>query len=238
LLADPASIGRPVQRLGGNTYAISHASAALLFKKRYPRVGLIPLLIAAQIVELLWIGFTYLGLEHAQVTSTGIHLDYIPYSHSIVTSLFLAGLAWGFGKAVRRTYVGNAIALALLSHVVLDLIQHDPNIALLPMAWGPRFGLGLASYPAIDFIVELAFCIGCWKFFGGSRGLLIGIVIFNLLNLPLMFSQMGVGNAVGGSPALLPTLVLLGVLASGVLVWWFGRETTIHEEPIAPIAAT
>jgi hypothetical protein len=201
-------------------------------------VGLIPLLIAAQIVELLWIVFTYLGLEHAQVTPSGIHLDYIPYSHSIVSGLFLAGLAWGFGKAVRRTYVGTAIALAVLSHVVLDLIQHDPNIALLPMAWGPRFGLGLASYPAIDFIVELAFCVGCWKYFGGSRGLLIGIVIFNLLNLPLMFSQLGIGNAAGGNPALLPTLVLLGVLASGVLVWWFGRETTIHEEPPIAVAAS
>jgi hypothetical protein len=182
--------------------------------------------------------FTYLGLEHAQVTSSGIHLDYIPYSHSIGSGLFLAGLAWGFGKAVRRTYVGTAIALAVLSHVALDLIQHDPNIALLPMAWGPRFGLGLASYPAIDFIVELAFCVGCWKYFGGSRGLLVGIVIFNLLNLPLMFSQLGVGNAARGSSALLPTLVLLGVLASGLVVWWFGRETTIHEEPPVPVAAS
>jgi hypothetical protein len=118
----------------------------------------------------------------------------------------------------------------VLSHVVLDLIQHDPNIAFLPMAWGPRFGLGLASYPAVDFIVELAFCVGCWKVFGGSKGLLIGIVIFNLLNLPLMFSTVGVGGAVGSHPALLPTLVLLGVLASGILVWWFGRETFIYDE--------
>jgi hypothetical protein len=238
LLAHPASKGKTSQRSGGNTYAISHASAALLFKKKYPRVGLIPLLIAAQIVELLWIVFTYLGLEHAQVTSNGIHLDYIPYSHSIFTGLFLAGLAWGFGKSVRRTYVGTAIALAVLSHVVLDLIQHDPNIALLPMAWGPRFGFGLASYPIVDFIVELVFCVGCWKFFGGSRGLLIGILIFNFLNLPLMFSQIGVGNAVAGNAALLPTLVLFGVLASGVLVWWFGRETTIHEDTRAAIPAS
>src|SRR3954464_1834936 len=165
------------------TYAISHASAALALKKKYPRVGPWPLLIAVQAVELLWVIFTYLGIEHVSTTPNKVHLDFLPYSHSIVTGLFLAGLAWGFGKSVRRTYIGTAIALAVLSHVVLDLIQHDPNIALLPMAWGPRFGLGLASYPALDFLVELAFCFGCWKFFGGSRGLLIGIVIFNLLNL-------------------------------------------------------
>jgi hypothetical protein len=194
-------------------------------------VGLIPLLIAAEFVELLWVLFTYLGIEHAQAAPNGIHLDYIPYSHSIFTSLFLAALAWGFGKSVRRTYVGTAIALALLSHVILDLIQHDPNIALLPIRWGPRLGLGLASYPGWDFIVELAFCAGCWKFFGGSKGLLIGIVIFNLLNLPLMFSAIGVGGAAVAHPSLLPTLVLVGLLASGTLVWWFGRETLIPEEP-------
>ncbi len=232
------SESKPSQRSGGNTYAISHASAALLFKKKYPRVGLIPLLIAAQFIELLWIVFTYLGIEHAHVGPNGIELDYIPYSHSIFTGLFLAGLAWGFGKSVRRTYVGTAISLAILSHVVLDLIQHDPNIALLPLAWGPRFGLGLASHPVADFLVELAFGVVCWKVYGGSRALLIGIVIFNVLNLPLMFSAIGIGSAVGNHAAVLPTLVLLGVLASGILVWWFGKETIIPDEPRGTVAAS
>ena len=175
--------------------------------------------------------FTYLGIEHALAGPSGIHLDYIPYSHSIFSGLFLAGLAWGFGKSVRRTYVGTAIALAILSHVVLDLIQHDPNIALLPMAWGPRFGFGLASYPVADFLVELAFCIVCWKVFGGSRELLIAILIFNLLNLPLMFAGFRVGSPVVTHPGVLTTFVLAGVLASGLAVWWFGRETIIPEEP-------
>jgi hypothetical protein len=200
-------------------------------------VGLIPLLIAAEFVELLWVLFTYLGIEHAQAAPNGIHPDYIPYSHSIFTSVFLAALAWGFGKSVRRSYVGTAIALALLSHVVLDLIQHDPNIALLPTRWGPRLGLGLASYPGWDFIIELAFCLGCWKLFGGSKGLLIGIVLFNLFNLPVMFSAIGVGGAGVSHPSLLPTLVLVGLIASGMLVWWFGRETFLPEEPRETIVA-
>ena len=90
-----------------------------------------PLLLAAQFIELLWIVFTYLGLEHAQATSSGIRLDYIPYSHSIVTGLFLAGLAWGFGKSVRRTYVGTAIALAAQASSVRQFLRprstHQPG---------------------------------------------------------------------------------------------------------------
>jgi hypothetical protein len=176
-------------------------------------------------------------MEHAQVTTSGVTLDYIPYSHSVFTGVFLAALAWGFGKAVRRTYVGTAIALAILSHVVLDLIQHQPNIWLLPFPWWMPLGLGLANYPILDFIVELGFCVACWKIFGGSRGLLIGIVAFNVIDLPLMFGHAGVGNAAMRNAATVPTLVLIGVLASGFVVWWFGRETIIHEEPQSSVAA-
>jgi hypothetical protein len=187
-----------------------------------------------QAVELLWILFTYLGIEHVSTTPDQIHLDFLPYSHSIFTGVFLAALAWGFGKSVRRTYVGAAIGLAILSHIVLDLIHHEPDIALLPMAWGPRFGLNLQSIPLLDLVVEILFCVACWKFFGGSRALLIGIVIFNLLNIPLMFPRPGTGTLVAQHHALLPTLILIQVAASWLLIWWFGLTTVFSEQPSVP----
>ena len=136
------------------------------------------------------------------------------------------------GKSVRRSAVGAAIALGILSHVLLDLIHHEPNIALLPMAWGPRFGLNLQGYPFLDFVVELAFCVGCWKIFGGSRGLLIGIVIFNVLNLPVMFPRSGSLAPLVNHPMVLPTLILVQVLATWLLVWWFGRTRIVLEEAV------
>jgi hypothetical protein len=220
-----------------STYAISHASAALALKKRYPRVGLWPLLIAVQLVELLWIIFSYLGIERVRTTADKVHLDFLPYSHSVFTSVFLAGLAWGFGKAVRRTYVGTAIGLAILSHIVLDFIQHEPDIALLPLAWGPRFGLNLQAYPALDLIVELVFCVGCWAYFGGSRGLLAGIVVLNLLDIPLMFPRSGIGARVTEHPALLPTVILIQVVVSWLVVWWLGHRTIIPDDPRQSAAA-
>jgi membrane-bound metal-dependent hydrolase YbcI (DUF457 family) len=200
-------------------------------------VGLWPLLVAAQAVELLWIIFTYLGIEHVSTTPDRVHLDFLPYSHSIFTGLFLAALAWGFGKSVRRTYVGTAIALAILSHIALDIIQHEPDIALLPMAWGPRIGLNLQAYPLANLIVELAFCILCWKYFGGSRGLLIGIVFFNLLDIPLMFPRPGIGTMIAQHRTLLPTIILLQVVAAWVLIWWLARRTIITEQPRDAIIA-
>jgi hypothetical protein len=217
---------------GGITYAITHASAALVLKKKYPRVGLWPLLISVQLVELLWIVFTYLGIEHFRVTPDAVHLDFLPYSHSVATGALLAALAWFMGKSARRSNLGNAMALGIFSHIVLDIIQHEPNIALLPMAWGPRIGLNLQGYPILDFIVELVFCIACWKIFGGSRGLLIGIVIFNLLNVPLMFTLPGSLTPIVEHPAILPTIILVQVVATWLLVWWFGRRTIFLEEPV------
>jgi len=196
-------------------------------------VGLWPLLIAVQFVELLWILFTYLGIEHSQITANAVHLDFLPYSHSVGTAVLLALLAWGFGKSGRRTYVGGAIAVGVLSHVVLDIIQHEPNIALLPIQWGPRFGLNLQGYPPLDFLVELAFCIFCWAIFRGNRALLIGIVVFNLIDIPLMFPRAGSFAPLMDHRNLLPTLILIQVVASWLVVWWFGRETlpTRQEAP-------
>jgi hypothetical protein len=126
---------------------------------------------------------------------------------------------------VHRSNLGIAIALGIFSHIVLDIIQHEPNITLLPMTWGPRLGLNLQGYPLLDFIVELAFCGACWKIFSGSRGLLIGIVIFNLINIPLMFPRPGSLTPIIDHPAILPTLILVQIGSTWLLVWWLGRRT-------------
>ena len=196
-----------------------------------------PLLIAVQVVELLWVLFTYLGLEHAEITPNAVHLDYLPYSHSVFTGVVLALLVWGLGKVARRRNLGAAIALGIVSHTLLDIIHHEPNIALLPMQWGPRLGLNLQGYPILDFLVELAFCVACWAIFRGSRGLLIGIVVFNLLNIPLMFPRANSFAPLMEHHNLLPTLILVQIVASWVMVWWLGHRTVVLEDafPAPPV---
>ena len=203
-----------------------------MLKRKFPRVGLWPLLIAVQLLELLWILFTYLGFEHSRITPNAVHLDYLPYSHSVATAFLLAALAWGFGRVARRTRLGAAIALGVLSHLVLDIIQHEPNITLLPLQWGPRLGLNLQGYPALDFLVELAFCVACWWIFRGSGGLLIGIVVFNLINLPLMFPRSTSFVPLIEHHNVLPTLILIQVLSTWLVVWWLGRRTIILDDAI------
>ena len=190
-----------------------------------------PLLISVQFVELLWILFTYLGIEHSRITPTAVHLDSLPYSHSIGTGVLLAALAVSFGRVGRRTAVGAAVALGVLSHILLDIIQHEPNIALLPMAWGPRIGFNLQSIPLLDFVVELLFCIACWKAFGGSRELLVGLVVFNLIDLPFMFAPAALLVDLANHPFILPTAVMIQVVATWLVVWWFAQDKVIAAPP-------
>jgi len=129
------------------------------------------------------------------------------------------------GKTARRSNLGVALALGIVSHIVLDIIHHEPNIAILPLAWGPLLGLNLQGSPLLDFVVELAFCVACWKIFQGSRGLLLGIIIFNLLNIPLMFPRAGSIMTIVERPMILPTVILVQVVATWLFVWWFGRRT-------------
>jgi hypothetical protein len=173
----------------------------------------------------LWIAFTYLGIEHFRVANNKIHLDFLPYSHSVFSGALLAALALVMGRTARRAYVGAAIGLGIFSHIVLDIIHHEPNITLLPVEWGPRLGLNLQAIPLADYLVELAFCVVCWKIFGGSRALLIAIVILNLIfNLPLMFPTHGAIAFIAAHPFTLPTIILVQVVATWLVVWWFGRE--------------
>jgi hypothetical protein len=178
----------------------------------------------------LWIAFTYLGIEHFRVADDRIHLDFLPYSHSVLSGALLAALAWVMGRTARRAYVGVAIGLGIFSHIILDIIHHEPNITLLPLAWGPRLGLNLQAFPIVDFLVELAYCVVCWKIFGGSRALLIGIVALNVIfNLPLMFPSHGALAFITAHPFTLPTVILVQVVVSWAVVWWFGQDRIFLE---------
>src|SRR2546428_11262483 len=107
-------------------FAADHAATALLIKRRYPSISMVPLLVSVQAMELAWVGLNYLGVERttteAVVRSVAdVHLAYMPYSHSVCTATVAALAAWlviekGFGRAA----LGRAVGLGIASHLVLD----------------------------------------------------------------------------------------------------------------------
>src|SRR5262249_29770256 len=143
-------------RQGPAMFAIDHAATALLIKRRYPSVPLPPLLISVQAMELAWVALNYLGIERTSTdpsvrTVANIHLEYMPYSHSVAIPLAAAVITWlviekGFGRAA----LGRAVGIGIASHLVLDLLTHNHDIVLWPGRARPALGLGLyGSAPMI-----------------------------------------------------------------------------------------
>src|SRR5256712_13727497 len=76
-------------------FAVDHAATALLIKRRYPSVSMVPLLVSVQGTELAWVGLNYLGVERTTTepavrSVADIHLSYMPFSHSVATAVAAA----------------------------------------------------------------------------------------------------------------------------------------------------
>ena len=199
-------------------YAINHAATALILKKKEPVAPIWPLLISVQLVEVLWVLFSYIGIEHFTITEGRLHLNYLPYSHSVFSGVFIALLSyliilWAF----KNKRLALVFAIGILSHVVIDMIFHEKDIRLSPFSNTPAWGLGIINYPILNFMLEFAYGIFCWWYFKGSRSLLITIIIFNVLDLPVMLASGTALTIFINYPFLLPTFILIQI----ILTWYF-----------------
>jgi hypothetical protein len=207
-------------------FAVDHAATALLVKRRFPSVSMTPILISVQAMEFAWVALNYLGVERTTTEATvrsvaDIHLAYIPYSHSVATAIGAGLLAWlGLEKGLGRPALGRAVGLGIVSHLVLDLVTHAPDIALWPGSPFAPIGLGLYSNAgALPFTIELLYGVFCWWVYRGGPGLLAFIVLGNLANVSLFFASVsGPEQYLAGRPLLIVSFILVQIVVSLVLV--------------------
>jgi hypothetical protein len=213
-------------------FAVDHAATALVIKRRFPSVSLTPLLVSVQAMELAWVAFNYLGIERTTTAETvrsvaDIHLAYMPYSHSVATAVGAALLAWLIiEKQFGRAFLGRAVGLGIVSHLILDLVTHGHDIVLWPGLASPTLGLGLyAAAPMAAFVVELIYGTLCWYAYRGGPGLLALITIGNLANLSIFSPDIaGPEQYLAGRPLLLVTFIFVQIVVSLVLVGILARR--------------
>jgi hypothetical protein len=180
---------------------IGHFGIGLALKRADRTLSLGLLFIAVQLSDLIY-GVTLLtGIEKISIISgtnplTSAQYNFFPYSHSLVATLILAGLValillvvpFKIGLSKSRTAL--VMATAVMSHFVLDVIVHNPDIDLLGNGVY-KIGLGLWNYPIASYVVEALLLItGLWiylkstkaKNFSGKCGLPILSVILLILN--------------------------------------------------------
>jgi hypothetical protein len=139
---------------------IGHFGAGFAGKAAAPRVSLGTLFLAAQLLDLLWPTLLLLGLERVEIAPGATRvtpLDFVSYpiSHSLLAvglwGLALGGVFW----LARRSLRGAAVVGALVvSHWLLDLVVHRPDLPLVP-GGGARLGLGLWHSLPGTLVVEL-----------------------------------------------------------------------------------
>ena len=155
---------------------LGHFGLGLAAKKAAPAVSLGALFAASQFADLLWPTLVLLGVEQVRV-QPGITavtpLDFVsyPYSHSLLM-LCVWGVAFGaIYAALRRARPGAAITIALLvvSHWVLDVVVHRPDMPITP--WGAeRFGLGLWNSVPGTLVAEFGLLVfGVTLYLGTPR---------------------------------------------------------------------
>ncbi|MGC1241930.1 MAG: hypothetical protein WA874_10085 [Chryseosolibacter sp.] len=138
---------------------IGHFAAGMAGKKIQPAISLGTLFLAAQFLDLLWPTLLLLGVEHVVISPgisavTPLEFSDYPISHSL---LFVVG--WGvlFGVAYflwTRNQRGALLLGALVvSHWVLDLIVHIPDLPLYP-GDSPKVGLSLWNSTLLTILVE------------------------------------------------------------------------------------
>jgi len=206
-------------------YAINHAATALLIQKKEPKLPLLPLLISVQLVEILWVLFNYFGWEYFSVSGGRLHLDFLPYSHSIFSGLIAAGISfaiinWGY----KNRKLATAFTIGVMSHIVIDMLFHEKDIRLSPFIASPVMGLGILEFPTLNFIIEFAYGLFCWWYFKGSRALLWVIIVFNIVDLPIMFAHGDMLSPLIQYPFLLPSVILFQILITWFFVYRYAMQ--------------
>lgn len=215
-------------------FAINHAATALIIKMRYPKVSLPWLLLSVQFVEILWVLLNFLGIEHTSTdavvnTVSEIHLEYMPYSHSIASSMVFALIAWFIvGKLYKHRTAAMAVTIGILSHIFLDVLTHTRDISIIPFLLDQKVGIGLYAIPLAAFFVETAYGLFCWRIFRGSKTLLAVISAFNLANISFFSVALkGPEVLMANHPMWLVGAVALQIVVTLVLVGALARPRAL-----------
>lgn len=194
------------------------------------------LFLSVQFMDLLWPTLLLAGVERVRIDPTAtrvvpLDFEHYPYSHSLA-----AVVGWSVGFALvyqlLRRYPRGAmvVGLAVLSHWVLDLIVHRPDLPLYP--GGVRLGLGLWSSMPWTIVVETAvFGVGVWLYARatGARDATGRWALWSLVAFLLLIH---VANLFGDPPPNVAAIAWVGQ-AQWLLVAW-GYWIDRHRDALSP----
>ena len=217
---------------------IGHFGVGFGAKAAAPRTSLGVLFLAAQFVDLLWPTLLLFGLEHVKI-APGITrvtpLDFVDYpiSHSLLAVVGWGVLFAGTYFLVSKYRTGAWVCgLAVISHWILDLVVHRPDLPLTP-GDSAHVGIGLWNSLPATLVAELAvFGLGVYLYLRSTKAsdrigtiALWGLVTFLLL----VFAS----NILGPPPPSVAAIAWIGQAQWLLVLWafWIDRHRTAVAAP-------
>jgi hypothetical protein len=221
---------------------LGHFGVGFGAKAAAPRVSLGSLFLAAQFADLLWPTLLMLGVERVRIVTgpvQGPPLEFVhyPISHSLAAVLVWAGLFAAIYYAVRRSRSAAWVLGALVvSHWVLDLIVHYPDLPLYPGS-AVHLGFALWSHPLAELALELTiFAVGVALYLrvthasdtAGKWGLWTLIAFLALIQIT---------NTFGAPPPSVNALAWVGQAQWLLVIWgyWVDRHRRPYSAPAAAV---
>jgi hypothetical protein len=141
---------------------IGHYGVALAAKPVQKQIPLWLLFIAVQWLDVVWSVLVMLGIEKLRIVkgfteANSMDLYYMPYTHGLIGALCLSAVLGGlaaFFLRDRRVDVFLAVAAAVFSHWLLDLLVHVKDLPLIGDSM--KVGFGLWRHVWLSLPLELA----------------------------------------------------------------------------------
>lgn len=207
---------------------VGHYAASFALKKFEKRASLGVLFLAVQFVDILFFPFVLLGIERINIIenytpSTHFQLEYMPFTHSLVASIFWAAAAYGLFRwvFVKDKSVALVVAIAVLSHWFIDLLVHTPDLPLLTDT-STKLGLGLWNNAIATYVLEAALLLGAlWLYLksttplstGGKYGMVVFVAFMLLMNIGNVFGPLQTDSKVVMAVSALAAYFLFAAIA-------------------------
>ena len=217
---------------------VGHAAVALAAKATAPRTSLGMFVTATYALDLIWPFLLLLGIEHVRIDPgntafTPLAFDSYPWSHSLLMSV-----VWGIVCALVARALGATretqllVLLVAVSHWVLDVVTHRPDLPLAP-GWSAKFGFGLWNSIAATYVVEGALFAGAVLIYLRTTRAVDRVGSISFWLFVVLLATIWATQPVSPPPPSERAIAWVGL--SGFLfplwAWWFDR----HRRPrIAP----
>ena len=216
---------------------LGHIAVGFAAKRAAPKTSLGLLLGASEFIDLLFPVFVLTGWERVRIEPGSnpflAPVFYYPLSHSLAMTI-----VWAMAAALLYWLIAGyrtgavIVGLAVLSHWLLDLISHKPDMPLYPGA-SPLLGLGLWYSVSGTIIVELLMLgAGVWMYATAARAR-DRIGTYGLWSFVALMVALYAGLVFGPPPPNDKAMAWAGISFLPLFLWahWFDRHREVAPSP-------